>query len=644
MSNAAFMTSELYLIVGAIGAVAVVYAFMKSRLGAGIFQNGNDLSKELTQASSENALLEFIVRNASDGLLIQDVEGHIEWANPAYSRISGYSLEEIKGRKPQEFILAKDVQLTQQEIEEFRYDIDSGQLETLESVRNVRKSGEEFYNQLSFSVARFDDESEPKVVVIARDVTDQVQREQKLAESEERNRELAEVDSLTKLPNRMKLTGFIEELVWSAKRANSNVGLLHIDLDHFKNINDAMGHAAGDWALIKAAEILQNVADKSGMAGRFGGDEFLLVIPHTSDFETLEGIALRILEAMRSPLTWGDNVYVSSCSIGIAMSDVQTTSAAQLIRHADVALYEAKNAGRQNFACFDQEMGAKLNRKLDLSSRIVSAIANGEFEVELQPQYCLTKRQVHGFEALLRWRHPTFGMIYPNEFLPLADQTGSMVLLDETARNCALDSLVKIHDAGAKDVAVSINVSAVTLKNPGFVGQMKQSVRDRGLQNSSVTIEVLETTFLDDGSGNTLSTISELQDAGFNVELDDFGMGYAGLSHLTKVSTQGIKIDRSMIKNILNDEPTFVIVRAVIKLCEELDINVVAEGVETAAQAIRLKGAGCKILQGFGVAKPMSLEDAINWLDDVSVSPVVSELASSDDKFDKLRQQLKQLM
>jgi diguanylate cyclase (GGDEF)-like protein/PAS domain S-box-containing protein len=596
------------------------------------------LNIDLRKTRAENAIMELIVNNANDGLLIQDIDGHIEWSNPAYSRMTGYSADEIRGLKPQEFVLPKEARQTQQEIDEFRYDISSGVLEYFECIQNRRKNGELFWNQLSFAVAKFNEEDDPKVIIIAREVTEQREHEDELKRSEMRNKELAEFDSLTGLPNRMKLSRHLELVVDSAMANGITAGLLHIDLDQFKRINDTLGHAVGDQVLLHAANEMTRIVADSGMVGRFGGDEFLVVFEETLGFDPLKKIAAKILAALEKPFVTGDHVVQFGCSIGIAISGDHAKNATDLIKHADVALYEVKRSGRHNFSCFNKVLGMVYARRMELSSQLAFAITDNQLAVELQPQYDLELGQVHGFEALIRWHHPTYGKLLPQEFLTIAEQNGLMSRVDHVAMCGALDALRQMHDAGHSNLRVSINVSNASLNKPTFITELCDAVKCRGLANDHVTLEVLETNLLEGMDSSNLETIRAACNEGFRVELDDFGMGYAGLAHLTRIATHGVKIDRSMVRNMLLDPATLTIVRTIIALCSELGMSVVAEGIEEIEQAEELQAAGCAVIQGFGVGHPMPLSQALKWLQRSEVSPIISNISPTYRQFDELRE------
>ena len=628
----------LVLIVGCLmGAGLVYYARNYLRTRAAFRKKIKVLNKELQHIRGENTIMELIVNNANDGILIQDLEGRIEWSNPAYSRMTGFSADEIRGRKPQEFVIPPESRPSPKEIEEFRYDVSSGHLEDFESILNIRKNGELFWNQLSFAVATFEEGEEPKVIIIAREITEQREHEEELKRSEIRNKELAEFDSLTGLPNRMKLSKHLETVVEQAMESGKTAGLLHIDLDQFKAINDTLGHAIGDKVLIHAAEQMTSIVGEMGMVGRFGGDEFLVVFEETFGFEPLKEIAKKILNALEQPYQSGDHVVQFGCSIGIAITGDHTKTANDLIMHADVALYEVKRSGRHNISCFNKVLGTVYARRMELSSQLAPAIDEGQLCVELQPQYNLEQGKVHGFEALIRWHHPKYGKLPPQEFLTIAEQNGLMSQVDNVAMHGALDALRTMDEAGHHDLRISMNVSTATLNQPNYVKDLCAAVKSRGLSNDRVTLEVLETNLLEGMNGSNLETIREACNEGFMVELDDFGMGYAGLAHLTRISTHGVKIDRSMVRNMLLDPATLTIVRTIIALCSELGMTVVAEGIEEIEQAEELQAAGCNVIQGFGVGHPMPLSQALKWLQRSEVSPIIANISPTYKQFEELR-------
>lgn len=641
MGTVIFVYTGVLLLGCLLGGGAVYYARKNRRTGLVLSKKLKNINGELRKLRAENAIMDLIVKNANDGILIQDLAGRIEWSNPAYSRMTGFSAEEILGRKPQEFVLPPETRPSQKEIDEFYYDVTSGVLEDFECIWNIRKNGEHFWNQLSFAVAKFNEDEDPKVVIIAREITEQRNNEEELKRSESLNKELAELDSLTGLPNRLKLSKHLDRVVKHAMGSNKIAGVLHIDLDRFKTINDSLGHAVGDLVLQHAAHEMLRIVGDMGMVGRFGGDEFLVVFEETLGFEPLKGIAREILAAMERPFHSGDHVVKFGCSIGIAVSGKHATNENDLIKHADVALYEAKKNGRNGLSCFNSDLGTIYARRMELSSQLSSAIDDGQLAVELQPQYNLEHGVVHGFEALIRWYHPAHGTLSPQEFLTIAEQNGLMARVDYVAMCGALDALQAMHADGHEKLRVSMNVSTATLNKPSFVRELCNAVKLRGLKNESITLEVLETNLLEGMNSSSLDAIREASTEGFQIELDDFGMGYAGLAHLTRLTTHGVKIDRSMVRNMLLDPATLTIVRTIIALCSELGMSVVAEGIEEIEQAEELQAAGCTVIQGFGVGHPMPLVQALKWLQRSEVSPIISNISPTYRQFDELRDYLK---
>jgi diguanylate cyclase (GGDEF)-like protein/PAS domain S-box-containing protein len=590
------------------------------------------LTRELELAKDENAVMEMIARNASDGLLIQDIYARIEWSNPAYTRVTGFSAEELRGRKPQELLLPPENAMSAESIAAFKYDIESGILDSIETVRNVRKNGEYFWNQLSFAVVEYEGSRDPKIIVISRDVTEQIEREENLKRAKEESQFRAEHDVLTGLPNRMKLDSFLDDALHEAGATSGEVGILHVDLDHFKEVNDMLGHAAGDAVLVHAANVMTTHTRGNDLVSRFGGDEFIIVCPGVSGFPALERMAQRVIADLRKPIPWDDKKIVLGASIGIALSNEGSRKKEELIKQSDAALYEVKNSGRNDLLSYTNEIGEIVSRRTELSASLSEAIANDQLGVVLQPQFDLSTRTVTGFEALIRWHHPQRGLLSAAQFLEVAEKNGRMVDVDAIARKGALDALCTLRDAGFPHLRMSMNVSAQMLNRPEYVDELKWEVEQRGLNPKNLAIEVLETILIENNDNATTRSISALSDAGFAVELDDFGTGYSGLANLARLKIHGVKIDRALVQDSPEDRTAQVILKAVINLCKELDLNVIAEGVEYQEQAEFLRQISGSVIQGYGVARPMSLDNAVRWLRTTDMNTVLtapSEINSS---------------
>lgn len=587
------------------------------------------LTQQLALARDENAVMATIVRHASDGLLIQDIDGHIEWSNPAYSRITGYGAQELQGRKAQEFLLPPENAMSAEDIEAFKHDI-SKIHDTVEILRNVRKNGEIFWNQLSLAVVENGSTRESKVIIISRDITEQIEREESLKRAREETQFRAEHDALTGLPNRIKLTRFISDALHNSSISKEEVGVLHVDLDHFKEVNDTLGHAAGDSVLVHAANVMKSHARQNDLVCRFGGDEFIIVCPGISEFQPLEDMAKRIIADLKRPMPWGDHKISFGSSIGISISSETARGQGELIRQADAALYEVKNNGRNGFLSYNDEIGDMVSRRTKLSASLSRAFTDNQLGVLLQPQFDLSTKSVTGFEALIRWHHPQWGLLSPADFLGVAETNGRMEEVDAMAITGALDALSTLHDAGFPHLNMAINVSAQMLNRPDYVDKLKWEVERRDLSPSNIVIEVLETVVIQNSDNTVTRTINTLSEAGFAVELDDFGTGYSGLTNLAQLKLSGVKIDRSLVQDAPNDHTSQVIIKAIFRLCKDLNLQVISEGVETPEQADFLRQNGGSIIQGFGVARPMTLESAVHWLGATDMDAVLT--ASDDDK------------
>lgn len=586
-----------------------VLAFALVRFG--LFSNRSLSQHDLKAICDDRTVLEMIVKHANDGIVVQDVFGRIEWSNPAYSRISGFHADEIRGRRPQEFILPDDEKPSDEEIASFRYNISSGILNSYEIVRNVRKSGEAFWNQLSFAVVGDENDPDLKVIVICRDVTEQIEHEEALKKSKQEVEHLAWHDILTGLANRTQLAAFLDKHL---QQGPDRVGLMHIDLDRFKAINDTLGHAAGDAVLVHAGNVMRSLVRSDDLVSRVGGDEFVVACPNIRDDVVLKTTAERLVAALREPLQWRNRSIPIGASIGISISRPSDCDAEKLLHEADIALYQVKADGRGSFMTFDAELGKIYRHRQQLHAALVTAIKDDQLFVVFQPQQDLTSGEILGFEALVRWRHPDFGTLPPDAFFDVAEEGGLMPDIDRVAARRALDGLKAMRLAGWSELRMSLNVSSSLLVEDDFVETLMREVATRGLEPEKVSVEILETTLFSSADEATPQSIQHLADAGFIIELDDFGTGYAGLSHLARLPIQGVKIDWSMIQRLPDDITSQAIVRAIIDLCHELGFQTVAEGVERPEQQAFLAQSGCCAVQGYSIARPMSLVDALDWL------------------------------
>ncbi len=410
---------------------------------------------------------------------------------------------------------------------------------------------------------------------------------------------LASHDQLTDLPNRTLFHDRLQQALADGERRGTRVAILCLDLDHFKDVNDSLGHSMGDELLQQVTTRLRNLLRKSDTLARLGGDEFAIVQTSADSLEDAATLAQRIIEAVAHPFSLnGHDVSISS-SVGITVFPDDHCSADHLLRHADLALYRAKSEGRGTFCFFEEEMNIQLQRRKALERDLRTAISEEQFELFYQPQIGLNDDQVAGVEALIRWHHPERGIISPDMFIPLVEETGLIIPITEWALRQACSQ--------AKDWAdlrVAVNLSPAAFKHPDLIGLVSGILEDTQLDPARLEIEITETSLMQD-TQKTLATLRGLKDLGIQVAMDDFGTGYSSLSYLQRFPFDKIKIDRSFIANISDQKEKGAIIEAIIKMSQSLGMVTNAEGVETDDQASFLIGQGCDQVQGFYYAHPM---------------------------------------
>jgi diguanylate cyclase (GGDEF)-like protein/PAS domain S-box-containing protein len=556
-----------------------------------------------------------ILADAHDAITVQDMEARIEWVNPACERLYGWSLAEMRGRKPQEFALPPDARPDAAAIARFRYDPDSALFRRYQLGRHMRRDGTTFWTQQSFALLDpGPDLTDRRVVITCRDVTDQVSTEMALRQVQVDLRHAAHHDDLTGLANRKRLAEHLANPALRAGIAGGQVGVLVIDIDKFKDINDTLGHGAGDRTLCHVADALARVAGPHDLACRTGGDEFLLVCALPEGAATLDARAAEVLRALDSPLLWRDQAIRVGASIGACVAGEGAQTGEEMIQCADAALFEAKARGRGRVVHYTADLGRAQRARQTLARDLREAVSRDQFEIHLQPQLSLAYGRICGCEALIRWNHPRRGLLAPAVFLDAAAALGLMAEIDYRSMTMALDALQSLDESGFDDLTMSINVSAAILADANYPGLLHWALQTRGLRPERICIEVLETTILDGSKADVMGAVARLKRLGVRVALDDFGTGYAGLAHMASFEVDAIKLDRSMIARLEQDPRNRIIVRAIIRLCGLLRMAVVAEGVETAQQLAMLRRAGCPVIQGFGLARPMPLAALIDWL------------------------------
>ncbi|ESY47555.1 putative bifunctional diguanylate cyclase/phosphodiesterase [Mesorhizobium sp. RSR380A] len=421
-------------------------------------------------------------------------------------------------------------------------------------------------------------------------------------------------DGLTGLHNRTFLTDHFETLIKGAHRRRERLAVIQLDLDRFKQINDTLGHAAGDYVLVVTAQRMRDSCRASDLCARLGGDEFVMILNGAGGPEDINMLARRILEEINEPITFQGTTILPGASAGIAVYPIDADNAEDLLVHADLALYSAKKLGGGSFSFFSEELRRELDHRKQLEHDIKVAISESAFQVYFQPQVSLTNGAISGIEALVRWKHAERGMISPGEFIPVAEKCGFMPEIGRIVFTKAIEQAAEWDRAGIAFGRLAVNVSGTELREPDFDRFLFATLEKAGLAPQKLSLEIVESVILDDEKTGIAAKLRHIRAAGVHLELDDFGTGYASLSHVNPNEIDRLKIDRRFVQNINENGDNSKIVRAITELARGLGISIVAEGAETEAELDSLMAIGCDQVQGYSIAFPMPQDKAREWL------------------------------
>jgi diguanylate cyclase (GGDEF)-like protein/PAS domain S-box-containing protein len=551
---------------------------------------------ERIQIEHQQHKLATVVEQSANGILITDVDASIEYVNQAFVDMSGYSLDEIKGWNPSLLKSGKTLPVI--------YDQMWAQIKAGKSWRgeliNSRKDGTE-YTARTFITPMFDASGTiTNYLSIKENITEQLQAEARI-------QHLAYFDQLTGLPNRIRLNDRFNYSISLAQRAGQTLTVMFFDLDHFKTINDTLGHNAGDQLLVEVTRRFKTVLREEDTLSRMGGDEFILLLPET-DGVGASVVAAKLLKLVAEPYMFNGNEIVSSISIGIALYPHDGHDVETLSKNADTAMYRVKKSGRNNFCFFTKEMLADSTRILQLTNALRHALTRDELQLYYQPQTAMKDGRIIGAEALLCWQHPELGMISPSEFIPIAESSGLIVEIGEWVLNTAVKQLKYWLDIGLPPMMVAVNISAVQFRHPNLPEFVSKLLDEYQLPPQHLELELTESVAMDEPIA-AIAVMNDLHSRGVRMSIDDFGTGYSSLSYLKKFKVYKLKIDQSFVRDISTNADDKAIVATIINMAGSLGMQTIAEGVETAEQLEILRLQGCDEIQGYYFSPPLSKDD-----------------------------------
>ncbi|MBI3726782.1 MAG: EAL domain-containing protein [Burkholderiales bacterium] len=562
-----------------------------------IKQDITDSKFQLKEVEQALLLREQALVSSSNGIMItrsDDSDHSIVYVNPAFERITGYTAQEVIGREGR-FLVRED--LAQPDLEEIRTALREKRAGCA-LLRNYRKDGTQFWNELHISpVKDATGAATTHFVSVINDVSERVNYQKELEYQ-------ATHDSLTGLANRNLLNDRITQAIAWAKRQDLSVGLMLLDLDHFKLINDASGHGAGDEMLKQVANRLSHCVRETDTVARLGGDEFVIILTDLPETGDVDIVAEKILAALSRPFEInGHDVFVTA-SIGISLYPRDGDHGEILLRYADIAMYRVKEHGRNSVRQFIPEMGVTAISRLNMEGALRRALERHELTLHYQPKIELATGHIVGAEALVRWHHPQIGLIHPIEFIPLAEETGLILPLGEWVLAEACRQQVSWKKSGMADLKIAINMSPRQFRQEDLSDRVAAIFTEAGADPSNVTLELTESMVMQDVN-STLVALRALKKLGVSISLDDFGTGYSSLSYLRRFPIDELKIDKSFINDIHENPDDAAIASAIIAMALSLSLSVVAEGVEKKEQAELLRKMGCSQVQGYYFGRPM---------------------------------------
>jgi len=568
--------------------------------------------KKMDEAISLKERLELALLGNYDGVWDWNLVTNDVYYSPRWKEMLGYSDDEL----PNEFSIWEE-RAHPEDVEQVYLDMHEhmdGKTEYVDNVHRLKhKDGSWVWINVR-SKAVFDKNGKAiRMIGTHTDISEQKKIEQKLQEQKDSLAYQAHHDSLTGLPNRVLLNDRLEQSIEKAKRNNFKFAVLFIDLDHFKKINDSLGHDVGDEMLKVITQRFKSVLREEDTIARLGGDEFTIIIEEVNQIQDASLVATKLLEILAKPIKIKRNTLYVSSSIGISIYPDDGQSAKNILKFADSAMYKAKDEGRNNFQYYNATMTELAFERVVMEASLRTALKEEELTVYYQAQVDGTSDKIIGMEALVRWNHPTMGIIAPNKFIPLAEMTGLIVDIDKLVMKKAMSQTSKWYMQGLNPGILAMNLSIKLLQKKDFREFFKGLMIETGCKSEWIELELTESQIMNKPE-DAINTLSKLKDTGIHVAVDDFGTGYSSLAYLKRLPINKLKIDREFIRDLPNDEEDIGITKAVIALAKSLNLQVLAEGVETIEQRNFLIENGCSDIQGYYYSRPIPADEFENIL------------------------------
>lgn len=599
--NNLFITHSIFWFLGALG------IFLYSNISSSRFKERVTREKEREESAEILHLYASAFASSGEATLIISQENRIINANQAFLNHSGYQL--------------KDVVQQSWNILHGRKTPNSVYLEMNQALKNGgfwqgesygrKKNGEEFPKWLSISRIQDEQNDSPFYIITYNDITERKEAENKIAH-------LAHHDILTNLHNRYCFDERLIRVLEQAKKFHHKVAILFIDLDRFKTINDSLGHAFGDKLIIEVANRLSSVKREMDTLARLGGDEFVLLLPQIKDASDVSVVAQRIQDELSKPYYIDQRSLETSASTGICLYPNDGKDSTELLKNADIAMYQAKLKGRNNFQFFTESLSQAANERMKLESQMRTALESNQFEIYFQPIVSANSQAIISAEALIRWNRPEHGFYPPDKFIPIAEETGFIHVLGDWILDEACRTFAQIKERQCNLDKISINLSVNQLQSNKLVSKVKATMQKYAISAGDLEFEITETAAMQDPDF-AVSQLNALSELGISLAIDDFGTGYSSLAYLKKLPIQTLKVDRAFVRDIGQDINNEEICITTITLAHNLGLEVVAEGVETEAQITFLREHGCDRLQGYYFSKPIPVKALCQHLKDKQV-------------------------